>query len=134
KDVKRNEVIVNIMNKLNERDELNKELQNKLESQNILFLKRYAKDHDIKVSTELKKEEIIEFILSNAKETKAAYYVPSSSAVYEANPEDVKEVESTPMPVFIAPEPTQGASVTVVDTRQQLDQIARQIEKLTEIM
>ncbi len=134
KRLKKNEVLDVILKKLNERGELTKDLQNKLESQNILLLERYAKDHDIKVSTELKKEEIIEFILSNAKETKAAYYVPSSSAVYEANPEDVKEVESTPMPVFVAPEPIQGASVTVVDTRQQLDQIARQIEKLTEIM
>lgn len=134
KRLKKNEVLDVILKKLNERGELTKDLQNKLESQNILLLERYAKDHDIKVSTELKKEEIIEFILSNAKETKAAYYVPSSSAVYEVNPEDVKEVEPTPTPVFIAPQPTPGESVTVVDTRQQLDQIARQIEKLTEIM
>ncbi len=134
KRLKKNEVLDVVLKKLSERGELNKELQNKLENQNILLLERFAKDNDIKVSTELKKEEIIEFILSNAKETKAAYYVPSSSAVYEATPEEVKEPEPTPPPVFIAPQPVVGESVTVVDTRQQLDQIARQIEKLTEVM
>ena len=80
-----------ILKKLQERGELTKELEQKLRNKNIILLERYAKDHDIKVSTELKKEEIIEFILSNAKETKETYYVPSSSAVYEKQVDEVEE-------------------------------------------
>ncbi|HHY96656.1 MAG TPA: hypothetical protein GYA04_01345, partial [Acholeplasma sp.] len=79
----KNELLEVIIQKLQERGEYTKELEVKLKGQSILLLERYAKDNDIKVSTELKKEEIIEFILSNAKETKETYYVPTSSAVYE---------------------------------------------------
>src|SRR5690606_13711870 len=91
KRLKKNEMLDIILKKLQERGELTKELEEKLRNQNIILLERYAKDHDIKVSTELKKEEIIEFILSNAKETKASYYIPSSSAVYEKQVEEVEE-------------------------------------------
>lgn len=83
KRLKKNELLEVIIQKLQERGEYTKELEEKLKGQSILLLERYAKDNDIKVSTELKKEEIIEFILSNAKETKETYYVPTSSAVYE---------------------------------------------------
>ena len=46
-------------------------------------MQRFAIEHNIKASIELKKEEIIEYILSNAKETKAQYYVPTNPGVYE---------------------------------------------------
>jgi hypothetical protein len=46
----------------------------------VLLMQRYAIDNDIKASTELKKEEIIEYILSNAQETKETYYVPETEA------------------------------------------------------
>src|SRR5690606_22219941 len=120
KRLKKNEMLDIILKKLQERGELTKELEEKLRNQNIILLERYAKDHDIKVSTELKKEEIIEFILSNAKETKETYYVPSSSAVYEKQVDEVEEsvkvepvvvvqekiVEQQPEPVNeVKPEP-----------------------------
>src|SRR5690606_38185880 len=92
KRLKKSEMLDIILNKLKERDALTKELEEKLKHQNIILLERFAKDHDIKVSTELKKEEIIEFILSNANETRETYYVPSSSAVYE---KDLVEVEDS---------------------------------------
>lgn len=91
KRLKKQEVLDIILVKLRERGTLTRELEDKLSGQNILLLERYAKDNDIKVSTELKKEEIIEYILSNAKETKAVYFVPSSSAVYEKQVEEVEE-------------------------------------------
>ncbi|OED28284.1 hypothetical protein [Acholeplasma laidlawii] len=70
KRLKKNEMLQVILDKLKERNELTPDLEKKLKTQNIILLERFAKDHDIKVSTELKKEEIIEFILSNAEETK----------------------------------------------------------------
>ncbi|VEU82573.1 hypothetical protein [Acholeplasma hippikon] len=91
KRLKKQEVLDIILVKLRERGQLTRELEDKLSGQNILLLERYAKDNDIKVSTELKKEEIIEYILSNAKETKEAYFVPASSAVYEKQVDEVEE-------------------------------------------
>jgi len=53
------------------------------------MMQRYAIDHDIKASTELKKEEIIEYILANAKETKESYFIPESIDVYEKEVHEV---------------------------------------------
>jgi hypothetical protein len=64
----------------------------------VIVLQRYAIDHDIKASTELKKEEIIEYILQNAKETKEAYFVPHSPEVYE---KEVTEVSDEPLEEII---------------------------------
>ena len=157
KRLKKNEMLDIILKKLQERGELTKELEEKLRNQNIILLERYAKDHDIKVSTELKKEEIIEFILSNAKETKETYYVPSSSAVYEKQVDEVEEsvkvepvvvvqekiVEQQPEPVNeVKPEPvkevvqvyTQTAAVNQIDYREQFDRLAKSFETLAEVI
>src|SRR5690606_6698676 len=83
KRLKKNEMLEIILDKLKERNALTSDLDKKLKTQNIILLERFAKDHDIKVSTELKKEEIIEFILSNAEETKSTYFVPQSQEAYE---------------------------------------------------
>lgn len=91
KRLRKQEVLDIILVKLRDRGTLTAELEAKLSGQNILLLERYAKDNDIKVSTELKKEEIIEYILANAKETREMYFVPSSSAVYEKQVDEVEE-------------------------------------------
>ncbi|MBN3490571.1 hypothetical protein JV173_03480 [Acholeplasma equirhinis] len=149
KRLKKNEMLDIILKKLQERGELTKDLEEKLKNQNIILLERYAKDHDIKVSTELKKEEIIEFILSNAKETKATYYVPSSSAVYEKQIEEVEA--STPVqetvvaPVVIPVEekkaepqpqmqPAAATYVQAVDYREQFDRLAKAFETLADVI
>lgn len=136
KRLKKNEVLEVILKKLEERGELTKELKEKLENQSILLLERFAKDYDIKVSTELKKEEIIEFILANAKETKAQYYVPSSSAVYETTPEEVKKEPEVTQPVVKEEkEPVIiKETVSMVDSSPQLDKIVLQLEKLTDLL
>lgn len=80
----RKQQLLDIMFKeLEDREELTEELKATLLTKNIIILERYCKDNNIKASTELKKEEIIEYILANASETKAAYYVPTSQVVYE---------------------------------------------------
>src|SRR5690606_17293549 len=161
KRLKKNEMLDIILKKLQERGELTKELEEKLRNQNIILLERYAKDHDIKVSTELKKEEIIEFILSNAKETRETYYVPSSSAVYEKQVDEVEEsvkvepqvivkevikevlVEKEVEPVKeVKKEPakevvqvySQPAMVNQIDYREQFDRLAKSFETLAEVI
>lgn len=101
KRLRKQEVLDIILVKLKERGTLTAELEAKLSGQNILLLERYAKDNDIKVSTELKKEEIIEYILANAKETREVYFVPSSSAVYEQQVEEVEESFTTEPQIVI---------------------------------
>lgn len=85
-----------VLAELADRGELTEELRVELLSKNIMVLERFAKDHDIKVSTELRKEEVIEYILKNANETREQYFEPTSSAVYEMKVEEVVEEEVVP--------------------------------------
>ena len=80
-----------IVAELKERGELPAEEEAKIRGLSIVLMQRYAKDHNVKASIELKKEEVIEYILANAEETKASYNVPDAS-IY------VKEVEERPKP------------------------------------
>lgn len=153
KRLKKVEVLEIILAKLKERNQLTPTLEDKLKNQNIILLERYAKDNDIKVSTELKKEEIIEFILANAKETKESYFVPQSLDVYEKMideqvkeepkkviKEEVKpvvtekivEVPKAPTTVF----PTQPTQVLQtfesIDYRPQFDRLSQAFESLAE--
>lgn len=149
KRLKKNEMLQVILDKLKERNELTPDLEKKLKTQNIILLERFAKDHDIKVSTELKKEEIIEFILSNAEETKSTYFVPQSQEVYENLDEPVVKKEAPkpevkiepvvePKPVVIEKvvEPTVTPNVVVnadvIDYRPQLDKLTEAFNRLAE--
>jgi len=92
--LKKNELADIIVDELRERGEHTPELETHLRSLSIIMMQRFAKDRDIKASTELKKEEIIEYILANAQETKEAYYLPSDSSIYEQElNEPVKKAE-----------------------------------------
>nr|WIF87915.1 hypothetical protein QOL21_05355 [Acholeplasma laidlawii] len=149
KRLKKNEMLQVILDKLKERNELTPELEKKLKTQNIILLERFAKDHNIKVSTELKKEEIIEFILSNAEETKSTYFVPQSQEVYENLDEPVVKKEAPKPEVKIEPvvepkpvniekviEPTMTPNVVVnadvIDYRPQLDKLTEAFNRLAE--
>ncbi|CCV64295.1 Hypothetical protein BN85407180 [Alteracholeplasma palmae J233] len=89
KRLRKKELLEIIIKELKDRNAYEENLDERLSKMSILVLERYAKDNKIKVSTELRKEEIIEYILSNAKETKESYYVPTSSAVYETEQEEI---------------------------------------------
>lgn len=148
KRLKKSEMLEIILGKLKERDELTPALESKLKSQNIILLERFAKDHDIKVSTELKKEEIIEFILSNAEETKSSYFVPQSQGVYEdidepveaevkveaPKPEPKPEPKHEPIVVEKVVENTPKVVLNAepIDYRPQLEKLAEAFETLAE--
>lgn len=92
--LKKNELADIIVAELKERNKYTLDLEKQIRKMSVILMQRYAIDHDIKASTELKKEEIIEYVLSNAKETKESYYSPESSEVYEKEME-VNESESS---------------------------------------
>ncbi len=73
----------------------------KIDDMPVIIMQRYAINNDIKASIELKKEEVIEYILKNAKETKEAYFVPTDPGIYELiKPEIIEEPEVVEEPVI----------------------------------
>ncbi|BCR35663.1 hypothetical protein [Mariniplasma anaerobium] len=89
--LKKNELADIIVNELKENDKYTDELDKKVHSMSVIVMQRFAIDNDIKASTELKKEEIIEYILKNAKETKESYFIPTSLKDYEKEVHDVSQ-------------------------------------------
>ena len=89
-----------IVGELQGREEgLSEEEEARIRKMSIVLMQRFAKDNNVKASIELKKEEIIEYILSHATQTKEMYFLPSDSTIYEQEPEPmvpapvVEEVE-----------------------------------------
>lgn len=89
--LKKTELADIIIKELKDRGQHTEKLEGEIRSMSVLVMQRFAIDHDIKASTELKKEEIIEYILANAKETKETYFVPESQEVYEKEVEEIAE-------------------------------------------
>jgi hypothetical protein len=81
--LKKSELVDIIVRELKNQDKYTKELEDKVNGLAVIQLQRFAIEYNIKASIELKKEEIIEYILANASETKEKYYVPSTPGVYE---------------------------------------------------
>jgi len=97
--LKKSELADIIINELKNRNLHTDALEEEIRGMSVLVLQRYAIDNDIKASTELKKEEIIEYILANAKETKEAYFVPDSPTVYEKEVSEISEEPVEEIPV-----------------------------------
>lgn len=83
KRLKKAELAEIIVEKLKERGEHTEALEKEIRGMSVLVMQRFAIDHKILASTELKKAEIIEYILANAEETKESYFVPEGRAEYE---------------------------------------------------
>jgi hypothetical protein len=107
--LKKSELVDIIVRELKNQDKYTKELEDKVNGLAVIQLQRFAIEYNIKASIELKKEEIIEYILSNASETKEKYYVPSTPGVYEeikpaarvyVDEEPVLVVDQEPEPVI----------------------------------
>ena len=72
--LKKQQLLEVIFDELKERKLFTEALKEELSKKSVIAIQRYATDHDIKVSTELKKEEIIEYILEHATQTKETYF------------------------------------------------------------
>ncbi|NLL69299.1 MAG: hypothetical protein GX232_03730 [Acholeplasmataceae bacterium] len=98
--LKKDQLAEIIITELKRREEgLTEEKEQEIKKMSIVLMQRFAKDNKVKASIELKKEEIIEYILSHATQTKEMYFLPSDSTTYEQEPEPmapapvVEEVE-----------------------------------------
>ena len=79
----RNKKLVEIIKQeLNDKNQLTPAEEAKIDKMSVIPLQRYAIDHDIKASIELKKKKLLNISLKNAKETKEKYFVPTNPGVY----------------------------------------------------
>lgn len=80
----------------------------------VIPLQRFAKNNDIKVSIELTKEEIIEYILKNAHQTKATYFKPQTDA-YKVYDEEDFQIPDVEVIVMAEPEPVKVQVTLVIE-------------------
>lgn len=137
--LKKTELADIIIRELKDRGQHTEELEAQIRSMSVIVMQRFAIDHDIKASTELKKEEIIEYILANAKETKEAYFIPDSPQVYEQEVEQVQKHENVAEPkpaVVLIPEEKeeeeQPAPEVVEEIVEEAPEVKEEIEVIEE--
>ncbi len=120
KRLKKNELAEIIIKELEDRQELTPQLAENIRGMSVLLMQRFAIDNDIKASTELKKEEIIEYILANAQETKETYYVPETEA-YEMEVDQLQTEEQA--------EPLGEDIITEAKMEDPIIQVATKVEE-----
>ena len=137
--LKKTELADIIIRELKDRGQHTEELEAQIRSMSVIVMQRFAIDHDIKASTELKKEEIIEYILANAKETKETYFIPDSPQVYEQEVEQVQKHENVAEPkpaVVLIPEEKeeeeQPAPEVVEEIVEEAPEVKEEIEVIEE--
>lgn len=128
-----------IVKELKDRNQYSESVEKDIRKMSVILLQRYAIDHDIKASTELKKEEIIEYILKNAKETKEAYFVPKSYDDYNQEVQDVSgekvedEIEVKPQPeVEPVSEPVSEPEIEIEQEPVEVEVIEETPEEIIE--
>lgn len=136
--LKKTELADIIIRELKDRGQHTAELETQIRSMSVIVMQRFAIDHDIKASTELKKEEIIEYILANAKETKESYFIPDSPQVYEQEVEQVQKhaevAEPKPAVVLIPEEKEEEKPVeeVVEEVIEEQPEVVEEIEPVIE--
>lgn len=137
--LKKNELQEIIIRELKNNNEHTPEVEEKVKKMAVIQLQRFAKDHNIKASIELKKEEIIEYILANAEGTKELYFIPEHPGVYESIivPEEKQEevvapIEEAVVEEAVVEEPAVDESVveqSVVDEQSVLEDQSEPVEE-----
>ncbi len=87
--LRKKQFIENIIEELKKRNEFDQDVEKQINEKNVIQLERFCIDRKIPISSELKKEEIIEYILSHAAQTKGSYFVPEDHLGYELTLEEV---------------------------------------------
>ncbi len=87
--LRKKQFIENIIEELKKRNEFDLDVEKQINEKNVIQLERFCIDRKIPISSELKKEEIIEYILSHAAQTKGSYFVPEDHLGYELTLEEV---------------------------------------------
>jgi hypothetical protein len=92
KRLKKAELLESIFQELKLRNEFTQSVADDLTKKTVILIQRFAIDNDIKVSSELKKEQVIEYILEHANQTKELYFK------LETNPYDF-DLENDEVPL-----------------------------------
>lgn len=92
KRLKKAELLESIFQELKLRNEFTQSVADDLTKKTVILIQRFAIDNDINVSSELKKEQVIEYILEHANQTKELYFKP------ETNPYDF-DLENDEVPL-----------------------------------
>lgn len=87
--LRKKQFIENIVEELKKRNEFDLDVEKEIAAKNVIQLERFCIDRKIPISSELKKEEIIEYILSHAAQTKGSYFVPEDHLGYELTLDEV---------------------------------------------
>ena len=138
--IKKQELVEIIKQELNDKNQLTPAEEAKIDKMSVIPLQRYAIDHDIKASIELKKEEIIEYIIKNAKETKEKYFVPTNPGVYESIQSsnsiepltEPKEVLDNPVEEPVVVEPEEDKDTQLEEPTDLVDEETDEFEELLE--
>lgn len=111
--IKKNELMDIIVDELKEQGKLEGDVEEKIRKMSVVGLQRFAKDNGIKASIELKKEDIIEYIIKfmSAPEVSDAEKVVITESVKEEIQEDIQEEE----PVEETKSPSEDVDFSNID-------------------
>lgn len=117
--LRKKELVEIILEEITDRGELTPELETEIQNMTVIPLQRFAKNNNIKVSIELKKEEIIEYILKNAQQTKGTYFKPQADSyqIYDQSDYKIPDIKEVEIEIEPEPEPApepQFVTVTMV--------------------
>lgn len=105
KRLKKAELLEAVYDELKERHEYTQNLADELEKKTVIAIQRFALDNKIKVSSELKKEHVIEYILEHAQQTRETYFKPETnpySFIKEEEEIVIKEVKKETAKTVVA--------------------------------
>lgn len=112
--LRKQELVEIILDELKDKGALTPDIEAQVNSMTVIPLQRFAKNNDIKVSIELTKEEIIEYILKNAHQTKATYFKPQTDA-YKVYDEEDFQIPDVEVIVMAEPEPVKVQVTLVIE-------------------
>ncbi|MDR2828563.1 MAG: hypothetical protein LBV51_04000, partial [Acholeplasmatales bacterium] len=107
KRLKKNELIGYVLQRLNLASEReNTYTREKLEKMPPIIIERFAKDNNISIGSDLKKEDMIEYVLANHGSVKLYYRRPETIDAYSFTEEEKKQFNLIAEKVVEQPKPT----------------------------
>ena len=136
KRLKKAELLESVYEELKSRNEYNKQIADELSKKTVIAIQRYAQDNKIKVSSELKKEQVIEYILEHANQTRETYFKPETnpySFVFEDEDNVSKSVETKKKDTLVVVEtPVEVKEETPVETIVVINEVKPEPEVVIE--
>jgi hypothetical protein len=136
KRLKKAELLESVYDELKSRNEYNKQIADELSKKTVIAIQRFAQDNKIKVSSELKKEHVIEYILEHANQTRETYFKPETnpySFVFEDEDNVSKSVQTKKKDTLVVVEtPVEVKEETPVETIVVINEVKPEPEVVIE--